>query len=138
MWKAHDQEKAPDGQHCAHILGMCEPRKRKGSAPGHLIPQSIAVKNPHGAQLIKHAHVEELTNDEQYSPEPQRPRAATQRPERAMAVYIGPADKYCTLDDFKAVEELLDDIDRCANTRYCQMVAQSAKGLRMSPNPHVG
>src|SRR5262245_20689311 len=116
---------------------MFEPRTRKGSAPGHLVPQSIAVQNPHGAQPINHAHVKAFTNDEQYSTEPQQPPTATERPERAMAIHIGPADKYRTLEDFKAVEELLDDIDRRANTRYCRMVAQCTKGLRMSPNPHV-
>src|SRR5215813_2714984 len=120
MGKAHDQEKSPNGEHCAYILRMFEPRKGKGAAPGHLIPQFIAIKHPRLAQPIKHAHVEYLTNDEQGSPEPQGPRAATQRPERAMAIHIAPTDKHCALDGFKAIEELLDDIDRLANIRHCR------------------
>jgi hypothetical protein len=41
---------------------MFKQRKGKGSTPGRLIPQFITVKNPHLAQPIPHAHVEDLPN----------------------------------------------------------------------------
>src|SRR5712691_3478485 len=80
---------------------MFEQRKGKDSAPGHRIPEFITVKDPYLAQPIKYAHVECLTNDEQCSPEPQRPHAATQRPERALTIHRAPTDKHRALDDFR-------------------------------------
>src|SRR5262245_9491402 len=126
MRKAHDQKKAPNGKQGAHILGMGAQRKGKGATPGNLIAKFIAVKNPHLAQPIKHAHVEYLTNNEQDSPEPQSPYASTRGPERTMAIHVAPADKHRNLNNFKAIEELLDDLDRRANPRDARMGAQGA------------
>ena len=36
MWKAHDQEKAPNGKHFTYILRMFKQRKGKGSTPGRI------------------------------------------------------------------------------------------------------
>src|SRR5215510_1474007 len=130
MGKAHDQEKAPDGKHCAYILGMFEQRKGKASAPGYRIPEFFTVKDSCLAQPIEYAHVEDLPHDEQGSSQPQHPCTATQRPERAVAIHIAPTDKHRALDGFKAIEEFLYNIDRLANIRHHRTVAQSAKGLR--------
>jgi hypothetical protein len=54
-----------------------------------------------------------------------------------MTIHIAPTDKHHALDDFKAVEELLYDIDRLSNIRHCRTVAHSTKGFRSTPNPHV-
>jgi hypothetical protein len=54
-----------------------------------------------------------------------------------MPIHIAPADKHCALEDFKAIEELLYDIDWLSHICHCRTLTHSAKGLRSTPDPHV-
>jgi hypothetical protein len=94
MRKAQDQEKAPDGQHSADILGVFEQRKGKCTAPGNVIPQSIAVKYPHLAQAIKHTQIEHLPGDNAGDSYPKRQKVSTQWPGRRMPMHNAPTEKH--------------------------------------------
>jgi hypothetical protein len=116
---------------------MFEERKGKLQVPRNFVAESVTVEHADFAQAMKHAQVEHLPGGDQQDAEDGRPSAESERPKRAIAVKVTPADEDGALENFKPTAEEREHVDRVADPNERGTLAPMAKSCGFAPDPEV-
>src|SRR5262249_15228276 len=136
VWKAQDQEGAPDREDRADVLRMRGDRERKRVAPRDVVSEPVAVEDADAAETVEDPDVERLAGRDEAGANRHRPAGGVGRPRAGPSVREAPPGEDADLQRLEPDEERAQRFGR-PRREHAAAGADRAEGVGRAPRPHV-